>query len=1449
MTARFTIFLFSIGILVVATSLTTADDHWETIFDGKNWGNWKPNERPESWKIEDGCFVGNGERSHLYFGRDELTDFELKTEVMINKGGNSGIYFHIAQHPEGWFFDGHEVQVNNTHRDPVKTGSLWGVVKLYDTPVKDNVWFEIHIVVKGQTIDVFINGKPRLTYVEPEDIQVPRKIGKGYIALQAHDPGSVVRYRNIRLKRPIPDDKNKTSQRLPTTAPGWNIELLAEAPLIQAPTAVVQADDGTIYLGQDPMDMNGPTNVRSDSVVTLRWKNGVISKQIFADNLGAVMGLELIGNTLFVSHAPYLSALRDDDGDGVADHRLHLIEGLGPKNPAFNGYNDHIISGICSGMDGYLYVTFGDKGIPQARARDGTILRCHGGGILRVRPDGTDAEIIASGLRNPLSPALDQYDNAFTYGNDDDSKQWPNGIFHLIDGGYYGYPYEFLDVPHRCLAPITGQIGGAGSLGFCFNGLGLAPQFHGNLFFADWALQRLLQYEIEPQGATFRLVQKSDVVSNGLVDDFRPVAAVAGADDNSILLTDWALPSILRRDAKAGRLFRLTWTGEGAVLTLDLPRADAEKTATVEELIDWIDHASYRVRLRAQRELIRRSQFDGHSSTVETTDVATIARRLPEILDRGTQRQRIHAIWILEAIHSPMILSASDDKDPVVRTQAMRALGNRQRRSGLVTLYRGLQDPYPTVRRESAIALGRIAAPESLPELLKAIGDRDRFVAWSIGAALKKIDQWNAETLATGILESDGIQQDQWIHLTEQIWRVPVVECWCTVLRVATSLELRTRACEILASLYHRHLPWDGHWWGTNPLVGRRPVPTLKWSNIAAGKILESLQEGLHDEDLRETAVHHLIAVGKDANPLLAAEVEKEPSITLACEMIAALGRTEADLYVELFDRIARNPERPIAVRLAAVVAVTQATTEASTHALLAHTSLNSPAELISTSLPTLARRNNLAGTDLEQYLRHANPQVKATALQAIAIQGTSEVDIESAVVASLSDPNPAVRQAAVIAAGANHYERCNVPLLKLYRQELSNQTTPQLRDEITLSLSSLANASAVEVYLDGLSTGDPAIQSACFKALASVWQQIPPTTRKRIREGQLEPTARPFLQRLLAKFRPIENWHVIGPFPREVHRDFYGGTGFDYSRAWSGLGGKVIHWQPRSTDQQGTWNFDADIVSNEELGFDANNSSQINIFAHAIVDSSVERDGFLLVGSSGPLRIWVNGQQVYRFNDVAGRRFVHDQDLIRIHLHRGENELLVLSHIGIGPWRTAVLLSTPEEERILRSTSQPNRQQLATYALQHPGDAKHGRHLFFDAQKGRCANCHSVHGEGARIGPDLASFASKYNRADAIESVLKPSARLTPGYIPVLIATDEGQVHSGLIKNETTTHIELINAEGKLRRIARQAIEVRRPAQVSTMPEGLADRFTPNEFSDLIEFLMSLRQTNANRP
>ncbi len=283
-----------------------------------------------------------------------------------------------------------------------------------------------------------------------------------------------------------PADAADPKPALPKVAPGWTIEVVAEAPKIVFPTAVVAAPDGTVYLGQDPMDMPGPPTRPIDSVVAI--KDGRV--RVFADHLWSVMGLEWIDDTLYVVHAPFLSAFTDTDGDGKADRRVDLITGLGPDVPGFSGINDHVASGIRLGMDGFLYVSFGDKGIPRGVGKDGATIRVEGGGVLRIRPDGTGLEVVSTGERNPLSVALSASDEVFTYGNDDDSKKWPNSLTHHVVGGHYGYPYQFLTEPRKCLPIVAGQLGGSGTQGVCYNEDGLPASSRGDFFFCDWGLRR-----------------------------------------------------------------------------------------------------------------------------------------------------------------------------------------------------------------------------------------------------------------------------------------------------------------------------------------------------------------------------------------------------------------------------------------------------------------------------------------------------------------------------------------------------------------------------------------------------------------------------------------------------------------------------------------------------------------------------------------------------------------------------------------------------------------------------------------------------------------------------------------------------------------------------------------------------------------------------------------------
>jgi hypothetical protein len=196
--------------LAAAFCITAADSEegFKSIFDGKTFNGWKiGDEQAKSWRIEDGAFVTQGTRSHAYYTGDEqpFKDFELKVDVMTEPGSNGGIYFHTKYQESGWPKGGFECQVNVTQGDWIKTGSLYGLVNMALTPAQDNKWWTQHIIVKGNKVTVKIDGKTVLEYNEPPGAiagkDFERKLGSGTFALQAHDPKSVIRYKNVRVKR------------------------------------------------------------------------------------------------------------------------------------------------------------------------------------------------------------------------------------------------------------------------------------------------------------------------------------------------------------------------------------------------------------------------------------------------------------------------------------------------------------------------------------------------------------------------------------------------------------------------------------------------------------------------------------------------------------------------------------------------------------------------------------------------------------------------------------------------------------------------------------------------------------------------------------------------------------------------------------------------------------------------------------------------------------------------------------------------------------------------------------------------------------------------------------------------------------------------------------------------------------------------------------------------
>jgi len=196
-------------LMLAAVSTTTVADDWKQMFDGKSFAGWKINENPDSWKIEDGALRCQGDRSHLFYVGDdeEFTNFEFECEVKTMPEANAGIYFHTKYQDSGWPRYGYECQVNISHRDFRKSGSLYSVVDV-DVPegIKDGEWYTTKIRVEGKTVTVSINGKQLYQYTEPPTKPAysdgfDRRLGSGTFALQAHDPGSIVYFRNLKVKR------------------------------------------------------------------------------------------------------------------------------------------------------------------------------------------------------------------------------------------------------------------------------------------------------------------------------------------------------------------------------------------------------------------------------------------------------------------------------------------------------------------------------------------------------------------------------------------------------------------------------------------------------------------------------------------------------------------------------------------------------------------------------------------------------------------------------------------------------------------------------------------------------------------------------------------------------------------------------------------------------------------------------------------------------------------------------------------------------------------------------------------------------------------------------------------------------------------------------------------------------------------------------------------------
>ena len=200
-------------VISCASSKHNTSKGWISLFDGQSLNGWKVGDNAGSFSVENGSIKVNGNVAHLFYDGEvqahNFKNFEFKADVMTMPGSNSGIYFHTAFQQSSWPQKGYEVQVNNSHSDWRRTGSLYAIKDIKEVFVKDSVWFTEYIKVQGKNVTVKINDQVVMEYTEPENViresgMSQRLISNGTFALQGHDPKSKVFYKNI-LVKPLAD--------------------------------------------------------------------------------------------------------------------------------------------------------------------------------------------------------------------------------------------------------------------------------------------------------------------------------------------------------------------------------------------------------------------------------------------------------------------------------------------------------------------------------------------------------------------------------------------------------------------------------------------------------------------------------------------------------------------------------------------------------------------------------------------------------------------------------------------------------------------------------------------------------------------------------------------------------------------------------------------------------------------------------------------------------------------------------------------------------------------------------------------------------------------------------------------------------------------------------------------------------------------------------------------
>lgn len=1213
------------------------------------------------------------------------------------------------------------------------------------------------------------------------------------------------------------------SRAMMTLPEGFEATLVASEPDIRKPIAIAFDERGRMVVAEAAMYPLGPPpgEAPSDRILILEDadRDGhAETVKVFADGLNIPDAVAVGHGGIYVAEAPNLWFMKDTDGDDRADEKRAILTGFGTQD------SHHNVHGLQWDPAGRLLMSQGCSTTSRILAKgvDGVEREwdLKEGDFFRCWPDGTGFEIVFKGFTNSWGYDWDEFGEWFC--NDNEGPH----LIHLVEGGDYGFSLTnrhdgkpgTLPGVEREYGDKRGYLVQSGLT--VYDGTLFPERFRGRVMQGAPKLHRVIVDTIAEKGASYQAFLEEDLVASK--DPwFLPIHLQVGPD-GAVYVVDW-YNSILahvehpldspRRDKTRGRIWRIApkrseWDfaadgedragGAGADRPKYDPIPDLSKHTTA-QLVDGLRSENKWVRRTSQRLLAAK----GGEAVVAVAPLLSVEAREDE-----SPRTRAHALWTLEEFWQKWHLEGHEEaSDDVLRAN-----------DAMLRLPDPLEDPDADVRKV-ALRVGRHlgggGGDEYAKRVLALTADPDDFVKFEAAMAIAALDQGSLSLDQVAPIIAGAAWNDPFLGFAFgkaiDPFKEPILE----------------RAFTIGA----RGLNDDGE--ALLPAVARLADPRAEPLLLAALN-LPDLKP--HNVDL---VVDGLRAFpGPRVSGALVEYLSKHPDLParLARPVLEDL-RRRADSTTLAGDTRERVVAEALLTRLA----------EYRSDALLRDVLLVG-GRMRATSLNPYALRS----------VDHAIPSVAEAALLAL-----PDLQLPLAEGLRLHDGRPAIAPAREALEGAfvsssgrrrwaalRGLARLGSTPAALEQPLLDALADPDTALDATRALRNGANRSANGADGDSALPAIPAALELVMERVradrVALSRPVAAELRAWIAGEAADPTGlvrrREFNAELTAREGVLRDWLVVGPFPNPDQRGH--ATPYEPERdPGARVGpntvvefeGRRMPWtELRTGDPNGT----VGLMHLEP-------NMHVVAYAQSTLESPTGGRATLFCGSDDSIKVWLNGKLVH--DHLVDRGMSFDQDSVEVDLIAGTNVVLVKCGQNAGGWNFHARIET------LPAAVRANPDDLATRAMHMPGDPARGELVFFGAAG--CARCHVVGDRGGRVGPDLTEIGRWNPRSHLVRSILHPAEEIAEGFggVTIVLKTakgtgeagdaadaegEAGETLEGYIHRETPNEIELIDAEGRSRRIAKSDIADRRERAASGMPENFAEVLTARELTDVVEFL-----------